>query len=110
MSTRPFEIGLFTFGEITADPLIGRPMEPAVRLREFIELAKIGDQAGLDVFGVGEHHRPDDGVLADCEVLIAPHQHAENPRSKLPQQVLDANVRCHVLISSMTSSGGASMH
>ena len=29
-----------------------------------------------------------DRVLADREVLIAPHQHAENPRSKLPQQVL----------------------
>jgi hypothetical protein len=32
---RPFEIGLFTFGEITADPVTGRPINPAVRLREF---------------------------------------------------------------------------
>lgn len=55
MSTRPFEIGLFTFGEITADPTTGQLIDPAARLREFIELAKIGDQAGLDVFGVGEH-------------------------------------------------------
>ena len=27
-----FEIGLFTFGEITADPVTGRPINPAVRL------------------------------------------------------------------------------
>lgn len=47
---RPFEIGLFTFGEVTADPQSGHPIAPAVRLREFIELAKIGDDAGLDVF------------------------------------------------------------
>ena len=37
-AARPFEIGLFTFGEITADPVTDRPIDPAVRLREFIEL------------------------------------------------------------------------
>jgi alkanesulfonate monooxygenase SsuD/methylene tetrahydromethanopterin reductase-like flavin-dependent oxidoreductase (luciferase family) len=56
------EIGVFTFGELTADPVTGRPADPATRLREFVALAKLADQAGLDVFGVGEHHRPD---LAD---------------------------------------------
>ena len=40
---RPFEIGLFTFGEITADPHTGRPIDPAVRLREFVELATLAD-------------------------------------------------------------------
>ena len=40
-------------------PATGRPADPAVRLREFIDLARLADQAGLDVFGVGEHHRPD---------------------------------------------------
>ena len=30
---QPFEIGLFTFGEITPDPANGRPLDPAVRLR-----------------------------------------------------------------------------
>ena len=69
--TRPFEIGLFTFGEITADPSTGQPVDPAVRLREFIDLAKIGDQAGLDVFGVGEHHRPDFAIASPAVVLAA---------------------------------------
>ena len=38
---RPFELGLFTFGEITPDPATGRPLDPAVRLREFVDLASV---------------------------------------------------------------------
>lgn len=67
----PFEIGLFTFGEITADPETGRPLDPAVRLREFIDLAVLADSAGLDVFGVGEHHRPDFAIASPPVVLAA---------------------------------------
>ncbi len=70
-SVRPFEIGLFTFGEITADPVTGRRLDPATRLREFIELARLADQAGLDVFGVGEHHRPDFAIASPPVVLAA---------------------------------------
>ena len=79
-SEHPFEIGVFTFGEITANPVDGRPMEPAVRLREFIELAKVADQAGLDVFGVGEHHRPDFAIASPAVVLAAVAEATENIR------------------------------
>ena len=75
-----FEIGLFTFGEITADPVTGQPINPAVRLREFIELAKIADTAGLDVFGVGEHHRPDFAIASPAVVLAAIAQATEHIR------------------------------
>jgi probable LLM family oxidoreductase len=68
---RDFEIGIFTFGEITSDPATGRPLDPAVRLREFIDLARLADQAGLDVFGVGEHHRPDFAISSPPVVLAA---------------------------------------
>ncbi len=68
---RRFKIGLFTFGEITPDPVTGRPINPAVRLREFIDLAKLADAAGLDVFGVGEHHRPDFAIASPAVVLAA---------------------------------------
>jgi len=78
VSARPFEIGLFTFGEITADPTTGQPIDPAVRLREFIELATIGDEAGLDVFGVGEHHRPDFAIASPAVVLAAVAQTTEH--------------------------------
>ena len=81
----PFKIGLFTFGEITADPATGRPLDPAVRLREFIDLAVLADQAGLDVFGVGEHHRPDFAIASPPVVLAAVAQ--ATPRIRLTSTV-----------------------
>lgn len=72
MSTpRPFELGAFTVGEITDDPATGRPLDASTRLREFIELARVADQAGLDVFGDGEHHRPDFAIASPAVVLAA---------------------------------------
>ncbi len=79
-TARPIEIGLFTFGEITADPVTGRTIDPALRLREFIDLATIADQAGLDVFGVGEHHRPDFAIASPPVVLAAIAQATERIR------------------------------
>ena len=63
------EIGAFTFGELTADST-GR-LDPAHRLKTFIDLAVLADQAGLDVFGVGEHHRPDFAIASPPVVLAA---------------------------------------
>ncbi|MBO0835546.1 MAG: LLM class flavin-dependent oxidoreductase [Actinobacteria bacterium] len=54
-----FEIGVMTFGELTADPETGKMPSPQQRAREMIELAEVADQVGLDVFAVGEHHRSD---------------------------------------------------
>jgi probable LLM family oxidoreductase len=65
------EIGLFTFGELSVDLVTGQLIDPAVRLREFIDLAKLADEAGLDVFGVGEHHRPDFAIASPAVVLAA---------------------------------------
>ncbi|MDN5852439.1 MAG: LLM class flavin-dependent oxidoreductase [Actinomycetia bacterium] len=54
-----FEIGIMTFGEVTEDPLTGRLPSPRQRVRETIEQAKVADEVGLDIFGMGEHHRTD---------------------------------------------------
>jgi probable LLM family oxidoreductase len=67
----PFELGLYSFAEITPDPATGRVMGPAQRLRELIEEAELADQVGLDVFGVGEHHRADFAVTAPAVALAA---------------------------------------
>ena len=58
------EIGIYTFGELTS----GTPGE---RMRDLIEEIELADQVGLDVFGVGEHHRPDFVVSAPAVVLAA---------------------------------------
>jgi len=76
----PFEIGAFTFGELTIDPATGRPIDAATRLQEFVRLAQIADQAGLDVFGVGEHHRADFAIASPPVVLAAIAQATERIR------------------------------
>src|SRR5437867_13028822 len=63
------ELGVYTFAEMTPDPSTGRIIEPAQRLRNLVEEAELADQVGLDVFGVGEHHRPDFAVSAPAVIL-----------------------------------------
>ncbi|WP_414472137.1 LLM class flavin-dependent oxidoreductase [Microvirga sp. M2] len=65
------EIGLYTFGDVGADPVTGRRIGPAERLRNLVEEIVHADQAGLDVFGLGEHHRPDYAVSAPAVALAA---------------------------------------
>ncbi|MBE3597621.1 MAG: LLM class flavin-dependent oxidoreductase [Limnochordaceae bacterium] len=65
------EIGIYTFGERTEDPETGRLISPRERLRRLMEEIELADQVGLDVFGVGEHHRPDFTVSAPAVVLAA---------------------------------------
>ncbi len=65
------EIGIYTFGELTEDASTGQTISPAQRLRHLIEEIELADQVGLDVFGVGEHHRPDFVVSAPAIVLAA---------------------------------------
>ncbi len=65
------EIGIYTFGERTADPETGELISPAERLRRLLEEIELADQVGLDVYGVGEHHRPDYTVSAPVVVLAA---------------------------------------
>ncbi|HYI75237.1 MAG TPA: LLM class flavin-dependent oxidoreductase [Gaiellaceae bacterium] len=59
------EIGVFTFADVRA----GESFEQ--RLREVVEEAELADRVGLDVFGVGEHHRTDFAVSAPAVVLAA---------------------------------------
>src|SRR3970040_98515 len=65
------EIGVYTFAELTPDPVTGRTSSQAQRLRDLMEEIELADQVGLDVFGVGEHHRPDFVVSAPAVVLAA---------------------------------------
>ncbi|WP_404289092.1 LLM class flavin-dependent oxidoreductase [Glutamicibacter arilaitensis] len=75
----PFEIGIFTFGELTKDAQ-GRPLDAGTRLCDILEWALTADQAGLDVFGVGEHHREDFAVSAPPVVLAAAAAQTKNIR------------------------------
>ncbi|WP_030908052.1 LLM class flavin-dependent oxidoreductase [Streptomyces sp. NRRL F-5126] len=76
----PFEIGIMTFAEVAADPSTGVLPSPRQRVRETIEQAQVADQAGLDVFGVGEHHRGDFAGSAPTILLAAAAERTENIR------------------------------
>ena len=65
------ELGIYTFAELTPDPETGRVVSPADRLRDLLEEIALADEVGLDVFGLGEHHRPDFAVSAPAVVLGA---------------------------------------
>lgn len=66
------ELGVYTFAEMAPDPATGKPRYGAgERLRNLMEEIELADQVGLDVFGVGEHHRPDFAVSAPAVVLAA---------------------------------------
>ncbi|MGG4493229.1 LLM class flavin-dependent oxidoreductase [Brevibacillus reuszeri] len=65
------EIGLSTFVETTPDVQTGEVISHAQRLREVVEEIVLADQVGLDVFGVGEHHRKDYAASSPAIVLAA---------------------------------------
>lgn len=66
-----FEIGIYTLADIGPDPLTGKEPSAHQRLQEIIEAAKFADEAGLDIFGLGEHHRLDYAVSATPVALAA---------------------------------------
>ncbi|MGD9571084.1 MAG: LLM class flavin-dependent oxidoreductase [Thermoleophilia bacterium] len=65
------ELGLYTFAELTADAESGHMITPEQRLADLMEEITLADELGLDVFGLGEHHRPDFTVSAPAVVLGA---------------------------------------
>lgn len=65
------EIGLTTFVETTPDVKTGKVISHAERIREVVEEIVLADEVGLDVYGVGEHHRRDYAASSPAVVLAA---------------------------------------
>jgi probable LLM family oxidoreductase len=68
--TQHLELGLDTFGDITAGP-DGKPLSHAQVIRNVIDEAVLADSVDIDFIGVGEHHRADFAVSAPEVVLAA---------------------------------------
>jgi probable LLM family oxidoreductase len=81
------EIGLYTFAELTGHGADGPPQ----RMRDLIEEMELADQVGLDVFGVGEHHRPDFVVSAPAVPLAAGAARTERIRLTSAVSVLSSD-------------------
>lgn len=65
------QLGIYSFVENTPNPSTGKQLSPAERFNNLMEEIVLADQAGLDVFGIGEHHRPDYLVSSPAVVLGA---------------------------------------
>ncbi|ADU32475.1 LLM class flavin-dependent oxidoreductase [Evansella cellulosilytica] len=74
------EIGISTFVETTPDTVTGEVISHAKRLRNVIEEIKLADEVGLDVFGVGEHHREDFAASSPAVILAAAASQTKNIR------------------------------
>ena len=53
------ELGIGMFGDLAFDKQTGKPASAGQKLHEILEEIKLADEIGLDVFGLGEHHRQD---------------------------------------------------
>ncbi|MGH2550579.1 MAG: LLM class flavin-dependent oxidoreductase [Thermomicrobiales bacterium] len=85
------ELGLYSFADVTPDAITGATISPAQRLRDLIEEIELADQVGLDVFGVGEHHRPDYAVSAPAVVLAAAAERTSHIRLSSAVTVLSSD-------------------
>lgn len=65
------EIGLYTFADVAPDKKPGNATNTHQRIKEVLEEIQLADQLGLDVFALGEHHRPDYAVSSPAVLLAA---------------------------------------
>jgi probable LLM family oxidoreductase len=79
------EIGVYTFADL------GNGTDPAQRLRDLIEEIELADQVGLEVFGLGEHHRPDFAVSSPAVALAAGAEHTKSIRLTSAVTVLSSD-------------------
>jgi len=65
------QLGISSFAELTPDPITGKTISGHQRMMDLMEEIELADQIGLDVYALGEHHRPDFIVSSPAVVLAA---------------------------------------
>lgn len=85
------ELGLYTFADVMTSPQTGETISPAQRLRNLIEEIELADQVGLDVFGVGEHHRTEYAISTPAVVLAAAAERTKRIRLTSAVTVLSSD-------------------
>ena len=85
------ELGLYTFAELQPDPITGSAISPQQRMKNLMEEVDLAEQVGLDVFAIGEHHRPDFIVSSPAVVLGAAAARTKNIRLSSAVTVLSSD-------------------
>ena len=65
------QIGVDSFVETTPDAATGSTITQVDRVRDLLEEIQLADEVGLDVFGIGEHHRKEFVASAPAVILAA---------------------------------------
>jgi probable LLM family oxidoreductase len=85
------QIGVDSFAAAISDPITGATLSPVERLGNLLEEIELADQVGLDVFGVGEHHRAEFLDSAPVIILAAAAARTKNIRLSSAVTVLSAD-------------------
>ena len=85
------ELGLMTFADMEPEIFPGRAINGHQRLQDLMEEIKLAGQLGLDVFGVGEHHRPDYAASTPAVILGAAASITKNIRLSSAVTVLSSD-------------------
>ncbi len=85
------EIGIYTFGDVGTHPVTKQTISPHQRIQNLLEEIELADQVGLDVFAIGEHHRPDYAVSAPAVVLGAAAARTKNIKLSSAVTVLSSD-------------------
>ncbi len=84
------EIGIDSFAAAISDPANGLTVTPANRMRELLAEIEFADAVGLDLFGIGEHHREEFLDSAPTIILAAAAARTKNIRLASAVTVLSA--------------------
>jgi probable LLM family oxidoreductase len=85
------ELGVYTFAEVHPEAGQSWAGAAARRLEDLLEEAELADRVGLEVFGVGEHHRPDFAVSSPATALAAIAARTESIRLTSAVTVLSSD-------------------
>jgi probable LLM family oxidoreductase len=85
------QIGIDSFVATLADPVTRALVDPVVRLKNLLEEVERADQVGLDVFGIGEHHREEFLDSAPAILLAAAAARTKQIRLASAVTVLSAH-------------------
>src|ERR1700689_3034496 len=84
------EIGIDSFAATIPDPATGKTLPPVERMEKLLAEVETADRVGLDVFGVGEHHRKEFLDSAPPVILAAAAARTKNIRLASAVSVLSA--------------------
>src|SRR5258707_11365227 len=84
------QIGIDSFAAAISDPATGATLSPVERMHDLLEEIEVADRVGLDVFGIGEHHRAEFLDSAPVVILSAAAARTKNIRLTSAVTVLSA--------------------